>query len=151
MKKRFLFLISILFVTFLGKAQQNYVPGEITKLNGEVVSGLIDYQEWKINPININFKTTNTSVIKTYSVKDLESFMIAGKKELYQKAVMGINAEKANEDDFVEYESLKEAYLYAKDKVHIDSVFLLALIRGDLNLYSLYDKEKAALFYSKRQ
>ncbi len=143
----------IVFLFFTGScifSQTNFVAGEITKSDGNVVAGEIDYQEWKINPERINFRTKNDGKVQIYTLKDLSGFRIISKNETYKRAVVDVNKEPVEDRFLIIYDNLQSAAAYAKTKVERDSVFLLTVARGALNLYTLTDADRKVHFYIQK-
>ena len=146
-QKNIIFLSVLLFLSVKVSGQTNFIAGEITKADGKVVVGQIDYQEWKINPKQISFRTSKTGNEEIYAVKDLSSFRIISKNETYKSAVIDVSKEPVEDGHLTTYENLKDAAFYTSTIIVRDSVFLLNLVRGTLNLYTLTDNERKVHFY----
>lgn len=151
MKSKFLFILPALLFYVSISAQKNFLAGEITKNDGTIVVGQIDYKEWKINPIDITFKNSDSGKEQIFGLKDLLGFSITDKKEFYKKAVVAINTDYVNEYNLQEYQSLKDAYAYSNSKIITDSVFLLTLVKGHSSLYFLLDDKRKKHFFIQKQ
>ena len=140
MKK--IFLSFILFAGFLltGFSQSNFIEGSITIPDGTVVPGLIDYQEWAVNPGKINFKTNKKSTIQVFNAEQIKSFYIKSKKENYRSAFVELNKETVDKSKLLEFKDLNEAATYARNFSTVKkNVFLITLVEGSINLYSFID------------
>jgi hypothetical protein len=74
--KRIIFLLSLLSPLF-ALSQSNYHKGSITNNNGEVLTGYINYGEWVINPVEIEFKEhLDDSKPKIFYPKSIKSFVL---------------------------------------------------------------------------
>lgn len=65
-------------------ASDKFLSGYIIKANGDTISGLIKYQNWKINPEIIKFKESGEAQVEILGLKDLKGFKVG--KKLYHKA-----------------------------------------------------------------
>ncbi|MDX1943066.1 MAG: hypothetical protein SFU99_21055 [Saprospiraceae bacterium] len=141
--------ICCIFLSFVTFAQSNFVDASITKLNGETIAGKIDYREWLITPNEIKFQPAATpAIIETYTPTDLSGFKIHYNNEEYKRAIVGINNEPTSGDgELTRIESLEE--LQKPLKLDVDTVFLLILVKGRVNLYTLYDEQKQHYFIQK--
>src|SRR5688572_4568068 len=110
-------------------SQSNYKPGSVVTQNGETIEGLIDYRQWRKNPVSIKFQTTANSSPVTYTVKDLESFEVHG-LDRYITAVIKKDIRP------VEMAELERAFT---DTTVIDTVFLRLLVSGNYSLYQFND------------
>ena len=151
MKSKFLFVLLVLLFCISVSAQKNFLAGEITKPDGTIVVGKIDYKEWKINPKEITFKDSISGKEQILGIIDLSGFSITDKKEFYKKTVVAINPEYINEENLQEYQSLKDAYASSNSKIIKDSVFLLTLVKGYSSLYFLLDNTRKKHFFIQKQ
>jgi hypothetical protein len=125
------FLLSVLTTT----AQANFVAGAIVKLNGDTIKGEIDYQQWAYNPKTIRFRANASESGKSYTYKDIKGFSIKDNDERYQTAILNVNNEAIDIKKMVVYESLDS--IYTDFKLDLDTVFLLTLVQGRINLFEL--------------
>jgi hypothetical protein len=58
------------------------------KLNGDTVHGLIDYQNWRINPVKITFIEAGNSVPVDFRATQIISFRVNDK--IYEAAVVQV-------------------------------------------------------------
>jgi len=69
-----LLFVILQIVPFISQSQSNFVDGIIVKYDGSKKSGQIDFRNWKINPLQIQFRSNNKII--DYGPKDLISFHI---------------------------------------------------------------------------
>ncbi|MCU0374689.1 MAG: hypothetical protein MUF24_05215 [Chitinophagaceae bacterium] len=120
-------------------AQSNFLPGSITRSNGEKQQGLIDYREWLRNPKTIVFKTAEAAEPQELKPIELRFFEVAG-KERYEAAIVKKDMETLL-PEFTERAEDMPAEV-------TDTVFLRVLYEGKLfNLYNLRDAKNR--FYTK--
>jgi opacity protein-like surface antigen len=119
-------------------AQVNFVAGSIIQLNGDTLNGEIDYQEWIYNPKFIRFRKNAAQTAKAFAPKDVKGFMIAGRNEKYQTAIVKVNNETmdAANGNMTVYESVDDIN-NASIVWTQDTVFLSVIAQGRLNLYEL--------------
>lgn len=131
----------------LGFAQRNFIDGTIIQKDGKEVFGQIDYQNWAVSPKKILFKAIDASV-KALSPKDIKGFVIKNNSEKYLSAAVELNNEPVTSGKLKEFDSTKEAL--DKQEIVSDTVFLLTLATGTLNLYSLVDEERKEHYFVKK-
>jgi hypothetical protein len=102
-------------------AQRNFIAGSVSLPNGQSVKGVVDYREWKINPSFILFKNLSGRMFK-YTPKDILEFRVDENDEVYRKGFF-----------------------------RSDTVFLLSLVSGDMNLYSFRDKDDELHYFIKKE
>ncbi|NMM49894.1 outer membrane beta-barrel protein [Marinigracilibium pacificum] len=85
-KHFFIVIISILTFSY-ANAQDNYLPAVIVSLQGDTISGKIDYKNWGSNPDKINFYNENKRTI--YKPFEIKSFLV--NDELYQSAIVQVD------------------------------------------------------------
>ncbi len=147
MSRIFTLCFTLLALTLLG--QKNFVEGFITTLNGEQVNGLIDYREWVKTPHEIRFQRHGTAgkteILTPY---DIAGFKINYKQEEYIRAVVGVNNEPISDKEILEFE-LRADEIPAV-QLDIDTIFLLVLVKGQINLYFYEDdNDKQHYFIQK--
>ncbi|MFN7117398.1 MAG: hypothetical protein ACK4TA_11405 [Saprospiraceae bacterium] len=135
-----IFTICLILVSFTLEAQKNFVEGSITTLQGETINGKIDYREWVKTPREIRFqRSTTPGKIETFTYYDIAGFKIQHNKEEYIRTIVGINKEPIESDKLLEFETT-EANI-PQVQLDIDTVFLLILVKGRVNLYFLEDPD----------
>lgn len=139
-------LLAVLILPVLLTAQRRYTPGQIVTATGEVLKGEIDYKEWVINPRKIKFKAEGE--VRTFRPKDLRSFRIDSKQEIYESAVVLVNQESLDWEEMPQFQTFGE--VDGKIDMKQDTVFLMVLTRGRLNLYQLIDQKKRTHFYFRK-
>ncbi len=134
--------LASLFISISTFSQSNFVVGSISKLNGQSLKGLIDYREWDINPRSIQFKDLSQHIVE-YKCADLLEFRIDEKNEIYKRANVSVNYE------------IPPVYQTAQKidyhlKLTRDTVFLLKLADGIINLYYLKDDKSSQHFFIQK-
>lgn len=128
------FLLAFL-IPFTLCAQKNFQPGYIVTLKGDTVKGFIDHREWDFTPSRIVFNSSDKSVQKEYTVRDINFFQVSG-KEAYRRAIVKISLNPATLSDI----SIKDTTW------KIDTVFLKVLYSGKPSLFSYEDKIKQRFY-----
>jgi hypothetical protein len=147
MQKITVLVLFILCVFTNIHAQSDLLDATITDKNGKEISGVVDYQERGKSPREFFFKSKDTRA-KIILPIDIQGFTLIKKSEKYISAILDLNNETMDENKLKEFATMKEA-LKAQELVR-DTVFLLTLATGELNLYSLIDKNsKTHFFYQK--
>lgn len=83
--------MSFSFISFLLAAQGNYKPGVIVRSSGDTLKGWINYENWRVNPRKIEFRSAmedKSSVV--YTVGEIQYFMIPG-EDAYQRAATTVD------------------------------------------------------------
>jgi len=78
-KASLLFIFTFLFLNTALLAQREFLPGKITKSNGETIEALIKISGWKNNPYFIDYKINGEDRIITGKVEDVAAFEIFDK------------------------------------------------------------------------
>lgn len=147
MKKNILLTVFTFFVFNLICAQSELLNATILDKEGKIITGVIDYKQRGKSPSSILFKAKDTAAETLYPI-DIQGFTIENKGEKYISAVVDLNNETLNELYLNQFKSMKEAV--AKLELVRDTIFLLTLATGEINLYSFIDKNyKAHFFYQK--
>ncbi len=141
-------VVSLLFLSWLLNGQANFVAGKIVTKNGETIQGEIDYREWIFNPRTIKFRKSATDTPESYKPLDLQSFFIDYKKEKYISADVFVNNESLDWDEVREYDSVDDVEDYIK--LDPDTVFLLTLVEGTVDLYQLLDENNKLHYFIQR-
>src|SRR6478609_5778328 len=71
---RLALIVMFLVVNQCMYAQKNFVQGLVVLNNGDTLRGQIDYRNWEVNPLNIQFQ--DNGGIKKFSPEDLAGFEI---------------------------------------------------------------------------
>jgi hypothetical protein len=140
--------IVLMFLNFSTiQAQSNMLNATVVDQNGKTISGVIDYKERSKTPSSFLFKPNDAPARLIYPI-DIQGFTIDKKSEKYISAIVDLNKETLNESELNEFNSMKEA-VATLDLVR-DTVFLLTLATGEINLYALIDKNsKTHFLYQK--
>jgi hypothetical protein len=147
--KSCLFISLCLYTTGMLSAQNNFVEATIFKNKKDSILGFIDYQEWYINPKTIAFKAKQVQKIQTFSPTDITRFTLKSKMDTYQSAIVDINKNEAFESrKSAVYESIREAM--SEFKLTRDTVFLLLLAKGAVNLYTFVDAGNVEHFFIQK-
>lgn len=143
-----LIVITFCFCAYSAFTQSNYITGSITQKDGTIVSGQIDYREWVTTPRQIRFRASAESAAIVYGCNDLAAFTITARNEIYQSAIVEVNNEP------VELNSLPEYYPTEKIDRRValdrDTVFLLVLARGRLDLFMLHDSQSKTHYFIRK-
>lgn len=128
---------------------QNFVDATIFKLNGDSISGQINYQEWYINPAFITFRTAKSAKIQEFRPKDLSKFVIKSKNEIYESAVINVLDQTERDLEAIDASpSIKEALQSLKFRR--DTAFLLVLEKGKGSLYSYVDNRSLEHYFIRK-
>jgi hypothetical protein len=138
---RKLLLLLLFCITTSTFAQTNFVDGFIIQANQtDTLKGLIDDQNWGVNPIKITFKTNN--VEKDFSINELASFGSTNKEHYVVKKV---------DLDITPNQSSALLKVSKRSIVKDTIVALLVLLKAENGLYYFTDKrEKEHYFYDVR-
>ncbi|HVS93075.1 MAG TPA: hypothetical protein VHE59_13625 [Mucilaginibacter sp.] len=137
------FFITCLFLTLLipllSKAQSNYKPGYIIKLDGDTARGFIDYRGWSKNPRRISFRSNaaDNATVNQFTVHDINGFGVNG-LQLYERDAVTVST------DEVEMANIRQGIDTGKVA---DTVFLQVLTTGkNVALYSYTDQVKTRYY-----
>ncbi len=130
------FVLCCLFVSVSAFSQKNFVKGIIEDVNGKTIKGYINYQNWKQNPVEISFKESLDSPIKTFSAINLHSFNVSEDIYLSKK----VSVDKASRRS----QSLSYKFI---DKNEIKKVFLKLIYKSEKSLYHFIDIDGKEHFY----
>lgn len=144
-------IISLTFLfSFIGQlafAQSNFVDASITLKDGKEMSGQMDYQQWVRNPRKVLFKSENQPT-QTFLPSDIKGFVIKSNAERYLSSAVTFNIETIITGNLKKFNTVKEAL--AKQDLQTDTVFLLVLKTGSLNLYSFKDVSDREHFFCQK-
>jgi len=143
-----LFATAFCFCTYIAYAQSNYVDGAVTQKDGSIISGQIDYREWVTTPRQIRFRASAKSAAILYGCDDLKEFSITFKNEIYQSAIVDVNNEPDDLNSLPEYYPAEK--ISRRAAMDRDTVFLLVLARGRLNLFMLHDNQNKTHYFIQK-
>jgi hypothetical protein len=112
-------------------SQVNYLNGYILDTNNDTIYGLIDYQNWEMNPEVIRFKMTQNSEVFKYKPFEINGFSVLDEKYFSAYVETEISHYYNNNLDY------NQEYV-----IQNDTVFLQVLFEGDKPLYYLNKKGK---------
>jgi hypothetical protein len=134
---RNLLLLLLLCIYTSTIAQTNFIDGFIIQANQtDTLKGLIDDQNWGINPTKITFKTNN--VEKDFSINELSSFGSINKEHYVVKKV---------DLDITPNQSGSLLKISKRLLVKDTLVALLVLLKAENGLYYFTDKRDKEHFY----
>ncbi len=118
-------------------AQENFQKGYIIiSAKHDTIHGWIDYRNWSVNPEVIAFKRDENAMVEKLGVEDISVFFVNG--ESYVKANVSYDVSAVQNVDLT-YSPVPQQ---AKG-----SAFLLALVKGEKELYLLKDRENRRNLY----
>ena len=120
-------------------AQQNYSTGYVLKLNGDSITGFIDYRDWESNPTDIYFKEKLSENRRNFKPTDIMRFGVGN--ETYCSAI--VNTDRSSRD-------LQDLQYNATPEFEMDTVFLQTMFSGDKCLYFYKRKNGNENFYIKQ-
>lgn len=135
------FLLSMLLIPMLSRAQSNYQKGYVVTINKDTLNGFVDYKENANNPKSVSFKTTLNDNAVSYNSENATAVAIIG-LESYERFVVNISQSNARIDKLS----------YGEDTTSIrDSVFLKVIQKGEnVNLYSYTDDKKTRFYLMEK-
>ncbi len=110
----------------------------IIKNDNDTIQGLIDYSEVLKTPKRIAFRTRLKDEKQYFTPNQIKSFIIKSENLLYETAPIKINSEKYKFESARMYNSLSEAINDIRWRE--DTLFLLTLAKGKINLYEYVDE-----------
>ena len=122
-------LIKALFIllAFNAYAQDNFIPGTLTTITGDKITGELNYQDWKKTPKTIQFKVGGA--VKDYTPEMVRSFQVESDKFISRKVTLDVTEQRLQRMD----KSLETKF---EDR----HVFLNVLAEGKVNLYEFFGK-----------
>jgi hypothetical protein len=79
MKNLYIFFALFIFAPLFSSAQANFKSGYMITLQGDTISGFINYKDWNVNPKEIAFKKDSIGgESQLYTTADLSAFAING-------------------------------------------------------------------------
>lgn len=119
-------ILFLFFLSVLMHAQNNFIPGSITKLDGTILKGDINFQDWKRSPKQIEFRNGDGTI--TFSPERLLGFTVG--EETYISRLTSLDVTEQNLNKM--HPSTPVEFM----DVHI---FLRQLVEGNINLYEYFD------------
>lgn len=129
----FILLVTITKITY---CQSNYQKGYIIQLNGDTLSGFIDYHNWSINPKKISFTSKLKGEKTVFTPFNIKGFGVAD--EIYKSAVIAFGP-------LVDYQESSNDV--AKGEIIADTVFLQTIVQGAKNLFYYNGKNGTEAFF----
>jgi hypothetical protein len=126
--KKLILLFNIVLACVSSFSQNNFQPATIVTINGQSITGQIDYKNWKQTPSTVSFRTDKTSAPTNYGIDDLTSFTVSG--DLYKRAIVDISERR---------EALSHLSLGDSMNTRKDTVFLLTIVSGPKSLHYYTD------------
>ena len=121
-------------------AQNKFQQGYFINNSGQKIECLIQNDDWKNNPSNFKYKTSETSEVQTGNLANVKEFVITGKSK-YQKFKVDIDRS-----------SNKATQLSTKRTAEFsnETLFLKVLVEGsNASLYSYIESNLRRYFYKK--
>lgn len=135
--KKILFILFFLFLSAEFYAQVNFEKGYFTDLNGHKNQGWIKNKDWKNNPDEIEFRSSEKAEIQKLSLEDFIEFGIDGGVK-FIKATVALDRSK---------EDLNSLSYDSQPDLKEEEILLKVLIEGKADLYSYGDKNLRKYFY----
>jgi hypothetical protein len=136
------------FLSFSIFSQKNFEEGTIIKDLNDSISGLIDFREFAKTPNRLTFKKTATAEKQYFSPGQIVGFTIKKGNLTYETALVKINSEKFNFESARIYPSITDAL--ADTRWRMDTLFLLTLNRGKINLFEYLDAYGESHFFVQK-
>ncbi len=127
----------LLLIGLTGQAQIKFENGYFITNAGEKVECLIKNTDWKNNPTQFEYKTSEDSESKTETIRTIKEFGIIGVSK-YQKHQ--VNIDKSSEE-------INNLSTGRNPEFQIATVFLKVLVEGKANLYLYQDKTLRKFFF----
>ncbi len=131
------FKLILLSLVVNSYAQTNFIEGQITLKDGSVLSGLIDYRDWKRTPTQISFKKSVEGNLIYYTPEQLMSFNVLDDKFTSRLVMLDMTEQRIQKMDFRDEVKLIEKH-----------IFLNVLVVGEISLY-VYQNVRQHLFIIK--
>lgn len=132
-------LFTLILICFNGYGQIQFENGYYINNSGQKTEGLIKNLDWKNNPDEFQFKTTENESPKTLTIKSVKEF---GINDVVKYLRVNTAIDRSSEN----YGEISAD----KNPVFLDEEFFLeVLIRGKASLYSYKDTGLKRFFYSE--
>lgn len=122
-------------------AQIKFEKGYFINNSGEKIEVLIRNLDWKNNPVNFEYKTDETSKVKTESINNVKEFSIDGDQKFIRATVM-LDRSSANLDEMSDNK---------EPDFEKETVFLKYIIEGKAALLYYEDGNIARFFYNSEK
>lgn len=117
--------------------------------NNDTINGFIDYSEVLKTPKRIAFRTTGKDENQYFTPSQIKGFIVKSENLQYESAPIKVNSEKYKFESARMYDSLSQAI---KDiRWREDTLFLLTLAKGKINLYEYVDENGESHFIVKKE
>jgi hypothetical protein len=138
MKKTMLLILSVC-IGMCAYAQNKFEQGYFINNSGQKVECLIKNDDWKNNPSNFKYKTSEAGDVVTGNLSNVQEFGIAGKSK-YQKFTVDIDRSSKR---------VQELNTKRTPEFSSETLFLKVLVEGSrANLYSYVDGALKRYFYT---
>ncbi|MBL0682786.1 tRNA modification GTPase [Aquimarina mytili] len=132
--------ILFLLLSYYSQAQIKFESGYFITNAGEKVECLIKNMDWKNNPTQIEYKTSEDAESKSETIRTIKEFGIIGKSK-YQKHQVNIDKSK---------EEIDNLSTDRNPEFQLETLFLKVLVEGKANLY-LYENQTLRKFFFKTE
>ncbi len=131
--------------------QSNYIQGKIVHLNGDTMTGLIDYRNWTQNPKSIKFKYDDNKEALGFNPLDIKYFYVNNERYIsaivdYETTLTNTNKLNFNsEPELRKDTTFLQAIILGTDKsllIHVND-------KGRKNFYIDLNGKPELLFYKK--
>ncbi len=136
---KYIFLFSILFLSFKGYTQILFEEGYYINNDHRTVDCLIRFVDWKNNPGGFDYKLTPDGEVKRASVADVNGF---GVRDAVKYISASVDLDRSTE----------EVGKLTKDRNPVfskEELFLNVLIEGEVSLYSYIESNLTRFFVRK--
>jgi len=144
-----IFIGIFIMAGFCVNAQENFTQGRLIKKDGTTENGEIDYRNWKINPIEIKFKSNGK--VTTYKPQDLSSFHVDEDNYYGAKVEKELSGNHINDIDFEKDFKIEEDHVFLREVISNEKRFfqLNELNASKSNFYILDGEEFKLLRFKK--
>jgi hypothetical protein len=134
-----LLLVGCILVVQKSTSQENFQRGYLIDNKQDTIQGWIDYRNWSLNPHQIKFKRAESDKSFIYTPLEIKEFGVHN--DVYSSGIVPY-----------EISSTLTSKLEVTDALNlrVDTVFLLALIKGKKNLYFFRNEFDRDNFYIQR-
>lgn len=129
----FWLLVALPLISF---AQMGFVPGHIIGNNGERIEGYIKNLDWKNNPTEFSFRTTETAAAELIKIDDASEFEVGGN-----------HFERANVDIDLSVDNLARLSQTRNPENKNLNLFLKRISDGNIKLYEYRAGNLVRFFY----
>lgn len=137
MKKQ-LVVILTLFMSYYSFSQISFDKGYFIDNSGQKTECFIKNMDWKNNPIDFEYKLTETSEKKSIAIKNVSIFEIYDRSK-YERHTVSID---------VSYQNLIDLKTSEAPKWEVKQLFLKVLVEGKASLYSYVEGNLRKYFFN---